>query len=351
MYIRSHVILWSKFSLDRAIWKIFFCYEFVTRAVNLSLTRDEQSTYFEIMKKIIFSAAITLLALSLEAGLAMNFVPLNFNKSLSRDTSDDVGMLPGIAAAYQNQVGILVNPNLDQRDDSIRPDKLTVNGAIAAMFEGKSGNELATIAASAAKTNPSQAAAIGTAAVKRNIAAGGSPNLDYEIVSAIINAGGASLSPTTVASLIGVGTNRLEEKTLDEKVRRLRSNYLAFYSGAGAPAYVYDGKNSVPVDGGSAPSQEAANAAKALDTQLVNDNVAYAMNLGDNLYSSLLNNWSVNSSPLAAGIDTNPFFSGDQGINNVGAQFGGGGGGGGSGDGDGDGGGGGDPDEPPPPSS
>ncbi len=304
------------------------------------------------MKKIIFSAVITLLALGSEASLALNHVPLDFNRSLARNTTDDMGMLPSIVSAYQNQVGILVNPNLDQRDDSIIPSKLSVNGSIAALFEGKSGNELASIAASAAKANPSQAAAIGTAAIKRNIATGGSPNLDYDIASAIINAGGASLSPDTVASLIGVGTNRLEEKTLDEKVRRLRSNYLAFFSGSGAPAFVYDGKNSVPVDGGSAPSQEAANAAKALDTQLVYLNIAYAMNLGDNLYASALSNWSTVTGQLPASIDTNPFFTGDQGINNVGAQFGGGGGGSGSGDDDGNGGGGGgDPDDPPPPSS
>ncbi len=302
------------------------------------------------MKKILFSAVVTLLALGSDVGLAMNFIPLDFNKSLARESSDDVGMLPGITSAYQNQVGILVNPNLDQRDDAIRPDKLTVNGSIAALFEGKSGTELSSIAASAAKANPSQAAAIGTAAVKRNIATGGSPNLDYDIASAIINSGGESLSPDTVASLIGVGTNRLQEKALDQKVRRLRSDYLSYFTNSGAPAYVYDGKNSVPVDGGSAPSKEAANAAKALDTQLVYYNIAYAMNLGDNLYSSALNSWST---PLAASIDTNPFFTGDQGINNVGAQFGGGGGGGGSGDGNGDGGGsgGGSPDDPPPPSS
>jgi hypothetical protein len=303
------------------------------------------------MKKIIFSAAITLLVWGSEAGLAMNFVPLDFNRSLARDTSDDLGMLPGIASAYQNQVGILVNPNLDQRDDSIRPDKLTVNGSIAALFEGKSGKELASIAAAAAKANPGQAAAIGTAAVKRNIATGGTPNLDYDIVSAIIGAGGSSLSPDTVASLIGVGTNRFEEKYLDQKVRGLRSSYLSFFTGSGAPAFVYDGKNSVPADGSNAPSQEAANAAKALDTKLVYLNIAYAMNLGENLYASALNNWSTDNQ-LPASIDTNPFFTGDQGINNVGAQFGGGGGGGGvSGDGDGDGGGGGGPDDPPPPAS
>lgn len=311
------------------------------------MTQPVRSTYFGSMKKIIFSAVVTAFALCSDAGLALNFIPLNFNKSLARETSDDVGMLPGIASAYQNQVGILVNPNLDQRDDAIRPDKLTVNGQIAALFEGKSGRELPSVAAAAAKTNPNQAAAIGTAAVKRNIATGGSPNLDYDIVSAIINSGGASLSPDTVASLIGVGTNRLKEADLDEKVRRLRSDYLAFFAGSGAPAYVYDGKNSVPADGSSAPSQEAANAAKDLDTKLVYYNIAYAMNMGDNLYASALNNWST--SPLPASIDTNPFFTGDQGINNVGAQFGGGGGGSGSGnDDDGDGGGGGSPDDPPP---
>ncbi|MEX1118156.1 MAG: hypothetical protein WEB60_05110 [Terrimicrobiaceae bacterium] len=297
------------------------------------------------MKKILFSVVLAAFVLGSHASVAQSFTPLDFNKGLTRETSDDVGMLPGIASAYQNQVGILVNPNLDQRDDAIRPDKLSVNGAIAALFEGKSGKELASIAASAAKTNPNQAAAIGTAAVKRNIVTGGSPDMDYDIVSAIINAGGASLAPDTVASLIGVGTNRLQEKALDEKVRRLRSDYLSFFTNSGAPAYVYDGRNSVPADGGSTPSQEAYNAAKALDTQLVNYNVAYAMNLGDNLYSSLMNSWST---PLPATIDTNPFFTGDQGINNVGAQFGGGGGGGGGGDDDGDGGGGGSPDNPPP---
>jgi len=336
---------YSKRSLDHAIWEIFFCEEFVTRSENLSLTLHLESNYFTDMKKIIFSAVVAIFVLGSDASFALNFVPLDFNRSLARNTSDDVGMAPGIASAYQNQVGILVNPNLDQRDDAIRPDKLTVNGSIAALFEGKSGKELAGIAASAAKANPSQAAAIGTAAIKRNIATGGSPDLDYEIASAIIKSGGDSLSPDTVASLIGVGTNRLEEKALDSKVRQLRSDYLSFFTGSGAPAFVYDGKSSVPADGGSAPSQDAARAAKALDTQLVNYNIAYAMNLGDNLYSSALNSWS---SPLPGSFDTNPFFTGDQGINNVGTQFGGGGGGGGSGGDDGDGDGGGSPDDPPP---
>lgn len=250
-------------------------------------------------------------------------VPLDFTKELVSGSSNDSSLAGNVAATYNNKIGIIINPNVEDRKDAVRPGKQNVNGPIAALFTGKQGAALAQIAADAAKKNPDQVTSIAAAAIRQNIANGGGSEIDMAIVRSIIDALGTQLEPGAAVILIGLGTDRLAGSSpndgdqgiratgdrddggnaLDEGVRDLRSLYLLKFS-----------PDNIP------------NAALALDSDLVRSGIASAMNLGDELYAALVTD-------QIPGIDTNPFFDGDQGIGNVGTQGGGGGSGSGGGGG------------------
>jgi hypothetical protein len=234
--------------------------------------------------------------------VGMSSVPLDFNASAAGGTTNDTSVVPSIISSYKNAIGISVNPDVQTREPAVRPGTTPVNGPIAALFAGKSGVELAGIAAAAAKANPAQARDIAAAAIQRNIAAGGGSDIDLEIVKQLLAALGTSLSPETAANIIGLGTDRVSPENMSAAVKELRNSYL-----------------------GQFPEEQMAEAALNFDSELVVMKIVTAMNLGPDVFAAL------NSPQQIPEIDTNPFFDGDQGIGNLGAQPGGGGGGGGGG--------------------
>ncbi len=228
-------------------------------------------------------------------------VPRDFNKGLTTNSRDGLGDAPAYAGIYQNKIGVVVNPNIKTRDASVRPGGRAASAESAALFAGKQGGELAGIAATAAKANPGKAADIATAAIQRNIATGGSPETDLEIIRRIMEAMGTALNPETATTLIGLATERLPDNKIEGAVRQLRDSYLKPFG-----------------------DDRFAETAKELDTALTTKKITLALTMSDEEYAS----WMSAHPTEGTTADTNPFFTGDQGINNVGGQFGGGGGGG-----------------------
>lgn len=248
-------------------------------------------------------------------------VPKDFNRSLASHQDGELST-PEFTGVYKNSIGVVVNPNVRTRHKSVRFATRPVSPATLQLFSNSQGQELVGLAVDLARKTPGKAAEIATAAVRRNIETGGSPETDVAIARGIFEALGTAISVRDAAILIGLGTERLPLKQMDATVRQWRAAYLALFG-----------------------YEKFGEMAKALDTQLVTTRIALAFVMSPEEFAALNTSDGKSSvpmepeqgqqpetetSPMGTPIDTNPFFSGIPGASGISGGFGGGGGGGSS---------------------